>query len=69
MTVEDFRQSLADEEPPVGLTPALAGLWWDAKVIGSGLTNRRRGTKAQRARGSGRIPQSVNARVGLRRSE
>jgi hypothetical protein len=31
MTVDDFRQSLAATEPPAGLTPALAGLWWDAK--------------------------------------
>ena len=31
MTLEDFRQSLAENEPPPGLTHALAGLWWDAK--------------------------------------
>ena len=31
MTVDEFRQSLTASEPPVGLTLALAGLWWDAK--------------------------------------
>jgi hypothetical protein len=31
MTLNDFRQSLTVTEPPPGLTPALAGLWWDAK--------------------------------------
>jgi hypothetical protein len=31
MTFDDFQQSLTATEPPAGLTPALAGLWWDAK--------------------------------------
>jgi hypothetical protein len=31
MTLDDFRQSLSASRPPVELTPALAGLWWDAK--------------------------------------
>jgi hypothetical protein len=31
MTVDDFRKSITATEPPAGLTPALAGLWWDAK--------------------------------------
>ena len=31
MTLEEFQQSLKDTEPPVKLTPALTGLWWDAK--------------------------------------
>ena len=31
MTLDEFRQSLIATEPPVGLTPALVGLWWDAK--------------------------------------
>jgi hypothetical protein len=31
MTLEEFRQSLTSASPPAGLTPALAGLWWDAK--------------------------------------
>lgn len=31
MTLDDFRVSLNASEPPAGLTPALAGLWWDAK--------------------------------------
>jgi hypothetical protein len=31
MTVDDFRQSLAANKPPAGLTLALSGLWWDAK--------------------------------------
>ena len=30
MTLEGFRKSLAEDEPPAGLSPALAGLWWDA---------------------------------------
>jgi hypothetical protein len=29
--LDDFKNSLADAKPPVGLTLALAGLWWDAK--------------------------------------
>ena len=31
MTLEEFRASLAQGEPPGGLNVALAGLWWDAK--------------------------------------
>jgi hypothetical protein len=31
MTLDEFRQSLTATAPPAGLTPALAGLWWDAK--------------------------------------
>ena len=31
MTLDEFRQSLNGTAPPVGLTKALAGLWWDAK--------------------------------------
>lgn len=31
MTLDDFRRSLTANEPPAGLTLALAGLWWDAK--------------------------------------
>jgi hypothetical protein len=31
MTIDDLRQSLAESQPPVGLSLALAGLWWDAK--------------------------------------
>jgi len=31
MTLDDFRQSLTQAEPPAELTLALAGLWWDAK--------------------------------------
>jgi hypothetical protein len=31
MTLDEFRQSLAQKEPPSDLTFALAGLWWDAK--------------------------------------
>ena len=31
MTLDEFCQSLTATEPPAGLTPALAGLWWDAK--------------------------------------
>ncbi|MGA2647460.1 MAG: hypothetical protein ABSF15_22375 [Candidatus Sulfotelmatobacter sp.] len=31
MTLDDFRQSLTAAEPPAEVTPALAGLWWDAK--------------------------------------
>ena len=31
MTLDDFRQSLTATEPPKELTPALSGLWWDAK--------------------------------------
>jgi hypothetical protein len=31
MTPDEFRQSLSANEPPAGLTAALAGLWWDAK--------------------------------------
>jgi len=32
ITFDDFRQSLAATDPPAGLTPALVGLWWDAKA-------------------------------------
>jgi len=31
MTFDDFYNSLTAPQPPAGLTPALAGLWWDAK--------------------------------------
>jgi len=31
MNLDDFRDSLRRNELPVGLTLALAGLWWDAK--------------------------------------
>jgi hypothetical protein len=31
MTFEEFQQSLNGSNPPNGLTPALTGLWWDAK--------------------------------------
>jgi len=31
MTLDDFRKSLTESKPPAELTPALAGLWWDAK--------------------------------------
>jgi hypothetical protein len=31
MTLDDFHKSLTATDPPAGLTPALAGLWWDAK--------------------------------------
>jgi hypothetical protein len=31
MTLDDFLQSLAAVEPPLDLSPALAGLWWEAK--------------------------------------
>ncbi len=31
MSPDDFRASLAAAAPPGDLSPALAGLWWDAK--------------------------------------
>jgi hypothetical protein len=31
VTLDEFRKSLAATEPPVGLTLALVGLWWDGK--------------------------------------
>jgi len=31
MTFDDFCESLTAAHPPADLTPALAGLWWDAK--------------------------------------
>ena len=31
MTLDDFRRSLTASNPPSELSPALAGLWWDAK--------------------------------------
>jgi hypothetical protein len=31
MTLQEFRDSLARDEPPRQLNVALAGLWWDAK--------------------------------------
>src|SRR5580658_10788680 len=31
MTYDDFHHSLTAAQPPAELTPALAGLWWDAK--------------------------------------
>jgi hypothetical protein len=31
MTLQEFRQSVSAAQPPVGLSFALAGLWWDAK--------------------------------------
>ena len=31
MNLQQFRESLQHDQPPSGLTAALAGLWWDAK--------------------------------------
>jgi hypothetical protein len=31
MNLDDFCNSLTASQPPSQLTPALAGLWWDAK--------------------------------------
>lgn len=31
MNLEDFRESLAEEQPRAGLSAALSALWWDAK--------------------------------------
>ena len=31
MNAEEFRASVAEEEPPVRLSAPLAALWWDAK--------------------------------------
>jgi len=31
MTFEGFKNSIGATNPPDGLTPALKGLWWDAK--------------------------------------
>lgn len=31
MTFDDYRASLSDAEPPEGLSPPLAALWWQGK--------------------------------------
>ncbi len=31
MNLDDFRESLAEEQPRAGLSAPLAALWWDAK--------------------------------------
>jgi hypothetical protein len=31
MTPTEFRRSLAKAKPPLGISPALAGLWWAGK--------------------------------------
>jgi hypothetical protein len=31
MTPAEFKRSLAKAKPPVGISPALAGLWWAGK--------------------------------------
>lgn len=31
MTLDEFRRSIANNQPPPDLSLALAGLWWDAK--------------------------------------
>lgn len=31
MTIDEFHESLAHDDPPKKLSPALLGLWWDAK--------------------------------------
>ena len=31
MDISEFRESLKKTAPPEGLSPALEGLWWDAK--------------------------------------
>jgi hypothetical protein len=31
MDLPSFRESIANPQPPDGLTPALQALWWDAK--------------------------------------
>ncbi len=33
MTLDDFLQSLQASEPPSDISPALAGLWWEAKGV------------------------------------
>lgn len=41
MTVEEFRATLAREEPPQGLSRPVEALWWDAK--GEGFRDRAHG--------------------------
>ena len=31
MTLQEFRESVRQEQPPAGLSLALVALWWDAK--------------------------------------
>jgi hypothetical protein len=31
MTLDNFNNLLTASQPPAEITPALAGLWWDAK--------------------------------------
>lgn len=31
MNISEFRESLKNAGPPAGLSPALEGLWWDAR--------------------------------------
>lgn len=31
MTLDEFLNSLTSTKPPIGLTQALAGMWWDGK--------------------------------------
>ena len=31
MSIEEFRDSIADAQPPKAITAPLAALWWDAK--------------------------------------
>jgi hypothetical protein len=63
MNLNEFRQSLTATKPPPGLTPALAVLWWDAKGIGSGPTDRLNRTKSPGVRGAC-LPASQGRRFG-----
>ena len=52
MTLEEFRKSTTQDQPPAGLSDALAGLWWDAKGIGRARMSRLSRMRVRRARGS-----------------
>lgn len=32
MTLQTFKDSIKDPEPPLGLNPVLEALWWDARL-------------------------------------
>jgi hypothetical protein len=67
MTLDEFRQSLTATEPPVVLTLALAGLWWDAKGDWTRAHESAQQDEGKDGSWGSRLPSSQGRRSGQRR--